>query len=338
VTVQETSESRRDNYEMRVEDWGFSSDQDFTPPGFRVMPEKDGIKARLRPIVHPIIIRLHQPLLRIRYGELGLGVRHQIVWGNRGGGTQFLTRRIRRYLSPRGRRLLLLGVGFGPELHYWTRTAPSYIAGTEILNYSRAWEVIKDHYRGLRLEFFRTSGSDLSCFENKSFDIVSSTAVLEHVQDMPRHLREVSRVLISSGVAAFCFGPLYYTFGGDHFSGKEKFGEGFNHVRLGKDEYVAYLDNVAVRERGMADGRVWIRQGLFSYFKPAEYVNAFLEHFEILLLRVHLSQKALRFRSRFPGLYDQMVAERGLLPTDPLVGAMEVFLRKKAPSGSEEAE
>ncbi|MFC1488294.1 class I SAM-dependent methyltransferase [Thermodesulfobacteriota bacterium] len=293
----------------------------------------EGFKAKLRPIAHPIIINLHQPFLRRRFGDLGLSVPHQIVWGSRGGGTKFLVQKVTRYIPLRNKRLLLIGVGFGPDLADWTQLSPGYIAGTEILNYSRAWEIIKKHFGGMRIEFFRTTGSSLSCFDDDSFEVVSSTAVLEHVQDVPALLSEVSRVLRPDGVATFSLSPLYFTFGGDHFSGNDHFKNGFNHVLLDEKEYMNYLDSIPYRDEDMADGRVWILQKLFSYLKPAEYVDAFLQYFDILFLRVHLSPKAIKFRKEYPDLYDQMVDKRGLLPTDPLVSGMEVFLKKKNASG-----
>jgi SAM-dependent methyltransferase len=329
LTAKLNSQSRRDNYEMRVHNWDFSEDQDFSPHDFQVIDEPVGLKGKLRPIVHPLIINLHEPFLRRRIGDLELSADYQMVWGNRGGGTPFLSHKVKRYLGLEGKRILVLGVGFGPELQYWVPHKPAYIAGTEVLNYEKAWATVKQHYRGTDIQFFRTKGSDLSCFEDENFDFATSTAVLEHVQDVPEMMAETARVLRPGGIAALCFGPLWNTFGGDHFSGNEAFENGFNHVFLDEDAYESYLDSVPLREGGMADGRVWIRQKLFSYLKADEYIEIFKQHFSIEFLRVHLSIKALKFRDRYPDRYREMVTKRNLPQKEPLIGAMEVFLKKK---------
>ena len=321
--------ARRDNYEMRVRSWDFSRDQDFSPRDFEVIEEPIGLKGRLRPFVHPILINLHEPFLRRRIGDLRLSADYQMVWGNRGGGTPFLSHRIKRYAELEGKRILVLGVGFGPELQYWVPHNPAFIAGTEVLNYEKAWATVKQHYRGTNIEFMRTRGSDLSCFEDESFDFATSTAVLEHVQEVPEMMAETARVLRPGGIAALCFGPLWNTFGGDHFSGNDAFENGYNHVLLDKEEYEAYLDAAPLREGGLADGRVWIRQKLFSYLKANEYVEIFQQKFDILYLRVHLSIKGLKYRARFPDRYREMVRKRELSDTEPLIGAMEAFLRRK---------
>jgi SAM-dependent methyltransferase len=320
---------RRDNYEMRVHNWDFSEDQDFSPHDFEVIDEPVGLKGRLRPIVHPVLINLHEPFLRRRIGDLELSTDYQMVWGNRGGGTPFLSHKVKRYLRLKDKRMLVLGVGFGPELQYWAPHEPAYIAGTEVLNYEKAWATVKHHYHDTDIEFFRTEGSDLSCFEDGSFDFATSTAVLEHVQDVPAMMAETARVLRPEGIAGLCFGPLWNTFGGDHFSGNDAFENGYNHVLLDEEAYEAYLDAVPLREGGLADGRVWIRQKLFSYLRANDYVDIFQQKFDILFLRVHLSIKGLEYRAKYPDRYREMVRKRKLSDKEPLIGAMEVFLRRK---------
>jgi SAM-dependent methyltransferase len=228
----------------------------------------------------------------------------------------------------KGKGLLLLGVGFGPELQYWVKLKPGFIAGTEVLNYASAWEVVKQHYKPTPIGFFRTTGSDLACFDAESFDCVASTAVLEHVQDVPGLMQESWRVLRPGGVAAFSFGPLYHTFGGDHFSGNDDFRNGFNHVLLDENEYHEYLESIPMREEGLADGRVWIKQRFFSYLHADEYLNIFKQNFEILFVRVHLSIKAMRFQATYPGRFRELLLKTEMHEKEPLIGAMDVFLKK----------
>lgn len=315
------------NRDMEVNDWTFSSDQDFSPSNFKVSPLYNTIKDSLRGVAYPAIFAFQSPLLKKRFPEVGFKVPFQLSCGSRGNGGHFLCRETDWFKKILGKRVLLIGVGFGLEMEYWLNFKPAYIAGTDILNYAKAWQSVKKHYSGYAIDFFRTKENNFDCFEDHSFDVISSAAVLEHVSNLEELLKECKRVLKPGGVFSAGFGPLFHTWGGDHFSGNDDFKNGFNHVRLSSDEYEKYLRDISYKENKLADGRVWIKQRVFSYLKPREYINILSKYFKLLFLRVHISPNAVAFRRLYPQIYEQMIKMGNLNHEDLLILSMDAFFR-----------
>jgi len=318
-----------DNYEMRVCDWDFSQDQDFSPPGFQVYKDPQPWKDHLRRWVYPWLIPCLSPRVRRRAAGLGLPRDWLLVWGARGQSGRYVLSRINKARSIRGSSVLLLGIGLGRELEFWQPYRPARILGVDVLNFGKAWRTLKAGYPDLDVEFRRIPPNTLDSVEGRSFDIVSSENVLEHVQDLPGLMADCSRVLRPDGILFATFGPLWFSWSGDHFSGERHDGDGFAHLRKDFAAYQQDVRGLPHRDGRRADGRVWILQGLFSRLRPMQYLDICGRHFEIADVRAHLSEDAWRRRVQDPADYARIVERNRLEPWEPLVAGLEILCRKR---------
>lgn len=229
---------------------------------------------------------------------------------------------------------MIQGCGTGKDTLTWLPWGARSITGIDLFNYERAWTVIRQ-FAGRKgyaasLTFRQMDICNMKEFEAGSFDIVASDAVYEHVRDMGKALEETWRVLRPGGVVYATFGPLYYTYGGDHFSGRGGLREGYNHLLLNKAEYGRYINQFpgdpGTREN---DGRTWIHGELFSYLKYAQYLSLFKRKgFHRLYLFAIISEEAIEFRRRFPDVWQELLG-KGIREIDLMVNSLSVILRKE---------
>jgi ubiquinone/menaquinone biosynthesis C-methylase UbiE len=157
-------------------------------------------------------------------------------------------------------------------------------------------------------------------FADASFDIVASTALLEHVDGVDAAVSEMARMVRPGGVVFANFGPLYFTFGGAHYLG------GFEHLWMSDEEFASYLDNRDVpyeREEAL----FYLRHGLFSRWTYRQYLECFRRHFDVHHVILHVSPRALAFRREHPELW-RALCER-YAEADLLTFAATVWLRPR---------
>ncbi len=75
-------------------------------------------------------------------------------------------------------------------------------------------------------------------FEDNSLDIVYSTSVLEHIQDLPAAFAEMYRIVKPGGAIIHNYSP-YFSHDGGHALGNPD--SPWAHVRMGEDEYLRYI-------------------------------------------------------------------------------------------------
>ena len=322
-----------DNYEMRVADWEFSREQDFSPPGFRVARDPYPFKDHVRRWIYPVAIPLLALLLRRRFAVPGIPREWTLVWGARGQGGRYMVSRVNHARRIRGADVLLLGVGLGREIEFWAPYRPRRILGVDILNFREAWEVLKHGYKSLNLDFLQAPADSLADLADASFDIITTENVFEHVKDLPALIAECKRVLRPGGVLFTTFGPLWYSWSGDHFSGEIEGGHGFLHLVGNLEDYKAWTREFAFREGQRADGRVWLLQDLFSYLRPKQYVECCGRCFTVTDVRAHLSPQAWDFRQKRPEEFAEICRRHGLADWEPIVAGLEI-LAFNAPSRS----
>lgn len=202
----------------------------------------------------------------------------QWLWGQRGNDFEAHRRRINKLFPLEGRNLLIAGCGTGRDIISWLAYGPRLVVGVDLFRYDHAWSLLHQQvsrkYPHVELEFTQSDLSHMERFESSSFDLIGSDAVFEHVQNLPDVLREFYRVLRPGGVVYATFGPLWYCWGGDHISGYDAIASGYNHLVLGRPAYTKYLDSLGAFEHSEHDGRTWIENGLFSYLRPTQYIDA----------------------------------------------------------------
>lgn len=208
------------------------------------------------------------------------------------------TRRIR------GSRVLLQGVGDGTEAGIWGPHAPRSLVGVDL-------EIETPDNSDVRM--IEADLEDLP-FPAEQFDIAASLNTFEHVQVLDKVLAETRRVLVDGGVFLASFGPLYHSYGGDHFSSlRGGFQDGYNHLLMPGDDYADYVRAVSVPGVDIVDsqpqaGLAYIQRDLFSHLTIDQYMKAFHASFQITYWKAHIEPMAREFRLKFPKEWKELLA------------------------------
>jgi SAM-dependent methyltransferase len=133
----------------------------------------------------------------------------------------------------------------GADVQFWLRRGVPLVDGIDLNNLTDKWRVIVPE---LEASFggkvrFQQAPMERMPFPEGSFDIVATAAVLEHVQNLDSISRETARVLKPGGLAWHSFGPLYFSFGGDHCMAAYGEASGFDHLLLPEEEYKSRIAN-----------------------------------------------------------------------------------------------
>ena len=291
------------------------------------------LKKPLRWILYPTYLSLINPFLRKRFDPFGRFGADQWYWGQRGFEYEFLRTKVERFTGIQGKSILIAGCGSGRDLSSWIKKRPSRILGVDYFNYHRAWEKLAKCYGDGRLDLSFTQGSldSLGEIKDDTFDIVGSDAVLEHLRDLPKALKEMYRVLKPGGILYAAYGPLWYCWGGDHISGYNGISSGYNHLVLDRESYEHYLNGAGPFSPSQPDGRLFIQYDLFSYFRPTQYLATLQSiGFERDYLGMVVEPRALRCLHADPKLRNRLMVDHDLI--DLIIKAMNIIYRKPTPS------
>ncbi len=190
---------------------------------------------------------------------------------------------LNRHKKIKDSRVLIIGVGNGYGIPMWLRYQPKEIVGNDILNYEKAFEVVRKESKSIidiPIKLFQRDIEDLNAHEIGTFDIIASEAVFEHVRNVEHVAEKCYRLLNTNGVMYASYGgPLWYTWGGDHFSGRENKNNGFNHLLLEQKEYWEYVKaNVKPTfetELKAGAGGILVKLDLFSKLNSPQYLEIF---------------------------------------------------------------
>jgi len=222
-------------------------------------------------------------------------------------------RRTKRLLDVHNADALVLGAGSGAELGLWERQLPRSLTATDFFAHGDAWRA----HRGARL-----ACADVRAlpFADASFDLVASTALLEHVDGVDRAVREMARVTRPDGLVFANFGPLYHTHGGAHFEGA------YEHLWMSDEQFEHYLVARGIPTE-MEDGLVWLRNGMFSRLRYTDYLEIFKRHCQIEHLVLAVSQPALRYKREHP--HEWRALTKRYAEEDLLTFSITVWLRPR---------
>jgi SAM-dependent methyltransferase len=230
--------------------------------------------------------------------------------------TAALLKRVRR-----PRAVLVPGCYLGAEdVQFWLRRGVEVLEGIDVYSLASRWSTIvpalQNAYR-CRVRFQQASIERLP-FDDESFDVISSAAVVEHVRNLDAMVDETARVLRKSGWIRHDFGPLYYSFAGDHCMSAFGAGAGYDHLLLDEDEYQRRISDQPFFDT-LSDPNLpfWARNRQFSFAEPLDYIRSFSRRFVLDHVVVRISDEGLRYRAAHPdrwrALLDASIPESSLL-------------------------
>ncbi len=176
-------------------------------------PSRETIK-RAAPFLTPLVRAWHRRLTAWRSRDPYVA-RHapflaparfdRVYFDNRGNHPTQHLRTTRRFVEVSGADVLVVGCRHGRELPLWLDAGVRSVTALDYVPRHDAW----DRYRhaGRRLRFLSGDARRLP-FRDGAFDIVSSEALLEHVQQPDRAIAEFHRVVKPQGLVFSIFGPL----------------------------------------------------------------------------------------------------------------------------------
>jgi SAM-dependent methyltransferase len=253
---------------------------------------REGIRQRIVDAIRLAQYRPVFPFLReVECDRISFSTRGAVVLG---ASLDRCIRIIRHHTPLRGRSVLILGCGRGEEIHRWVKEHPARILAVDYLDY-------REHWASIAYPNVRILQADIRTFEpGEQFDLVTSKAVLEHIDGLESVFERLVKPLKVGGYFWADFGPLYCTWGGAHAP------LAYDHLRLPERDYAAKLDAPQ-----FAEARLFWDHGLFSRLTYPQYMALFGEHLERRYLAVQVSDDALHFREANRGVFDALAAEYG---------------------------
>jgi SAM-dependent methyltransferase len=234
-----------------------------------------------------------------------------------------------------GKRVLIPGANFNSsDARKWFPRPIELLHILDIVNWGPSFVAASNELTSLccaPLSFYHGT-LDKIPLPDASIDIVETAATLEHVGNMEATAAELARVMTPNGLAFHGFGPLYFGYGGDHCIPAIGFEHGFDHLLLDDDHYHKILrDDKLFNSLGMEayNARYWAIQGIFSYLKPREYIDAFKPWFDIVELITVISNEAITFRESFPDSWQRLI-DSGVAESDLLITGIFVLLRRNS--------
>lgn len=228
-------------------------------------------------------------------------------------------------------RVLVPGCYMGGEdIQFWLRRGIREMVGIDVYSLDRHWQQIvpalENEYQ-IPVTFEQASIEKLP-FEAESFNLIATTAVLEHVRNLRAMVSETARVLKPGGICWHVFGPLYYSFGADHCISAYGFERGYDHLLLDENEYQSLIhDQSFFDTQDDPNLPFWARREQFSYAAAARYLKLFAEEFSIEHVVVKMSPDGLRYREVYPERWSGLL-DAGVPEEDLLIKSLAVVLRK----------
>ncbi len=230
--------------------------------------------------------------------------------------------------------ILVQGTGTGWDVLSWARLKPKKIIAIDCFEFETSWNEIRSYCQEalqVNVEFYQCPLENISFLGDCNIDICVSDAVFEHCQNLGAVLKESFRVLKSGGTLYASYGPLWFSAGGDHFSGRGGLQHAFNHILLEPDDYNKYYCAFVEENEDFQNGGRYIELDLFSKLKTRHYCLLFEKAgFSIDSVILEVSSASLSFKKKFPDQFAQLVDKYKNQCTvdDFLIGANLVRLMK----------
>ena len=239
-----------------------------------------------------------------------------------------------KHLDIRRSVLLVQGTGTGWDVISWAKIRPLKIIAIDLFEFEESWEQIAEYCRRLynvEVLFCRAPLENVSFIQDSTIDMIASDAVYEHCRNLSDVMNESFRILRSGGSLYATYGPLWYSAGGDHFSGRGGLEHSFNHILMDTHDYKAYVDSHLKSIEDFQSGGRYIDLDLFSRLTTSQYVKIFKDTgFNVQELILEISSASIQFRKKFPVKFAQLVNRNAdnCCIDDFLIKANFVLLKK----------
>jgi SAM-dependent methyltransferase len=174
-----------------------------------------------------------------------------------------------RRLTLVGMRVLVVGAAGGRDCSFFVEAGAREVHGIDV------GADVGGGFRHPRVRYTRCSAEELP-FPAGAFDLVYSVATMEHVPDVERAFSEMVRVARPGGLVYCLAAPLWNAREGHHKFGMFP-GMPWIHLRLSRDELLAYCREHAIRGEGGWDVEVdvdFVHSRYFNRVPAARYVGA----------------------------------------------------------------
>lgn len=284
-------------------------------------------------IIYPLSTKITTSLNLLAYPELSkLSFKSdQLLFGDRGSGFLALVKILSNFISLSQSSVFIQGCGLGQEALDWSKVGVDSVVGMDLFNFEKGWQQVSQASKDTKVSFINGDFCHTQ-LEPQSFDVISSFAVWEHAKNFDSMLKETQRLIKPKGVVLSAFGPLWYTFSGDHFSAAGGLENGFNHLLLNQTDYFKWINSfepqssLATQEESYFEIRKHIYEGLFSYLRPRDYINKVEQYFTRVYTIVIISPQALAFRSAYPSKWQELLTMENIIEEDLLIKSLVLFL------------
>jgi SAM-dependent methyltransferase len=297
----------------KEKDYSEQSSLDSTPIFYEaeIFPSfKKRIKTYLGRNVYPFINKVQHKQNFKRFNlenefERGIRLPEISTRGQKGSGIDIFYSTLKKEIDKK-QTVLHFGCGLGYELILTAKyLRPKLIVGCDYFNYKKAWTTVIDYIKrkyGCEVKFFQVDLRDEIPIEIPKADLLLSFAVLEHLKELDVSLEKISHFLKPDGQFASIWGPMWYSYSGDHIAGELGLEHGFDHILLGAVDYFEfYKGHPRNRETYKKGGKGWLELGLTNFALYSEYMNSLQKIFgSTKYLLWTLSEEALEFKKLCP--------------------------------------
>lgn len=253
------------------------------------------------------------------------------VLPGRGFGLEARRKWLDRRQTIRDSRLLVLGTGTGWDVVSWTAERPAHIIGADLFSFATAWQRISEQYPGVS---FIAADSEALPIALGSIDCVASDAFFEHCINLPAVLAAAHAALRPGGWMYASYGPMWFSAGGDHFSGIDGLASAFSHLELSRAEYASYVNKWRHLNTDAQSGPRYIDLDLFSRLRTSDYLALFdAAGFDLVDLVLEISTDAVAFRRRWPQRFAKIASDHDV-DHDDLILKTNIVLLQARPSQS----
>ena len=285
-------------------------------------PTRDAIKAAA-PFLTPLVRAWHRWLTAWRSRDAYVSTHaafltphtfDRVYFDNRGNHPTQHIRTTRSLVQIKGADVLAMGCRDGQEAQLWRQRGARSVTGIDYTPRTDAWRRLRQN--DPRMCFLAADARRLP-FADRTFDIVSSESLLEHVRHPGDAIAEMHRVAKPGGLVYSIFGPLYFTAGGAHYEGT------YEHLL---QERAMFIDWIKARNRPIETEEClsYYDADMFSYWTADQYLHEFRKH-TIMRSAVFLSPEARRVQRQHPDMWTRLTATHA--ERDLLVSGLAIWSR-----------
>jgi SAM-dependent methyltransferase len=285
---------------------------DISPKNFQFNPKiGTSLRDRLRDFANTLIRR---PIYKVMYANKFSNLPYQVnlILPEKGMSTIARRQWVDQYKSLRDARILVIGCGSAWDFGSYLRFSPREIVGVDLYNFSSCWQQVQNYTKIANLptqvKFIQSDIAALANMNLGDFDIICSDAVFEHCRDLENVLKNLYSLLSPEGIMYASYGALWYSWGGDHFSGRGGIQNGYNHLLMSSSEYESYYQTYLMDDIfELQNGGRYVKLDLFSKLSGLEYIQLYKKtKFNCKFLIVEFTKEGELALQKYPNIYNQL--------------------------------